>query len=135
MFNLNAPIIPGESAAGVRLGQPINGIISTVQPRAMISLHGSVKLHFESVTLWVKGKHVTQIGVASNYRGKIGGTIGIGSTIRDVQNTLGQVIEDEEDNLTVAGMAGWYFETEPWRESHELESNLDARVTEIFVHA
>ena len=135
MLNLNDPIIPGESAAGVRLGQLVEGIIAAVQPLTTIPLPGSVKVCFESVNLWVKGNRVTQIGVIGNYQGKLSGTIGIGSTIRDIQNAFGPVVEDEEDNLTVPSMAGWCFETEPWRDSHKLEDNLDACVTEIFVYA
>jgi len=135
MLNLNAPIIPGQSAAGVRLGQTIDEIVATTQPTATIQLHDSSKLCFEYVNLWVKGNRVTQIGVSGKYQGTINGSVGIGSSIRDIQNTLGQVVEDEEDNLTVPSISGWCFETEQWQERKELARNLDARVTEILVYA
>lgn len=134
MFNRDAPIVPGKSAAGIRLGQATEEIVALFQPLAITSLDNSVKLHFENASVWVKNNRVAQIGVSGDYRGLVAGRIGVGMTLREVQSALGQVIEDAADNLVVTGMEGWCLETEAWRVSPALADNLDARIVWIFVY-
>ena len=135
MFDLNAPIIPGESAAGVSVGQPVDDILATETPDAVVELHGCTRFEFGPVRLWVRDGKVSQVGVYAGYHGRLRQGIGVGSTLGQVQSTLGRVVEDEEDNLVVEGMPGWCFETEEWAAGRLPEHNPDARVSEIFVFA
>ncbi len=133
MFDLNASIIPGKSAAGVRVGQPIKDILARQSPEAVVELHGCNKYQFGSVHLWVKDEKISQIGLYAGYQGRLREAISIGSTIAEVKNLLGKVEEDEDDNLVVAGMSGWCFETEEWLEGRQSIQNPNARISEIYV--
>jgi uncharacterized protein (TIGR02996 family) len=133
MLNLEAPIIPGISAAGIRIGQPVETILAVLQPLEVVPLDGCQRLRFGAVDLWVKQRLVDQIGIYKGYRGTIAGKIGIGSILQEVEAAFGSVLEDEEDNLVVAGMPGWCFETETWISGREPAQNPDAAVTGIFV--
>ena len=133
MFDLNAPIIPGESAAGVRLGQPIKDILAYQSPDVVTEINDLEKYQFGSVHLWVNAGKISQIGLYAEYRGRLKESIGIGSTIEEVQNSLGKIEEDEDDNLVVAGISGFCFETEEWLDSHQPEKNPEAKISELYV--
>jgi len=69
-------------------------------------LHGAIKYDFGPIHLLVVDGTVFQIGVFAGYRRSLLGGIKIGSTIEDIQQAIGPVIEDEEDNLVVSGPPG-----------------------------
>ena len=138
MLDLNASIEPGKAAAGLALGDPV----ATLSQAGQLARHqlgdGHELLDFGSVRVWAKDGVIDQIGVLGGYTGRVGGTaIGIGSTIQQVVDAIGAVVEDDEDNLTVPAVAGLCFETEVWRDGGRgtVEENLDAKLTEIFVFA
>jgi hypothetical protein len=135
MFDLSAPIIPGKSAAGIKLGQPIDEITRSQQPTEIHSAEKVTKYCFNQVDIWVEDGRVQQIGVKRGYQGSIQSIIGIGATISEVQLVLGTVIEDEEDNLIVPSLAGWCFDTDTWKNGNEISDNLDSRITNICVFA
>lgn len=111
MFDLDAEIHPGESAAGVWLGQRINDILSHVHPIEVIKLSGCRRYRFGSVDLWDRNGRIDQIGVYEGYRGKLAGVVGIGSHAHEIGTAFGQIIEDDDYNLT-SGKPGWCFEVE-----------------------
>lgn len=137
MFDLRAAIEPGKAAAGISIGDPILQL-SQAGPTTKRELGGGVQLFdFGPVRVWVKGGVVDQIGVRGEYAGYVSGTaIGVGSTIQQVVNEIGPVMEDDEDNLVVAHLPGLCFETGAWRGDPGGEivgENLDEKLTEIFV--
>jgi len=134
MLVLDAPIIPGDSAAGLRIGTSIEDVLVHEKPNATVPLHGAIKYDFGPIHLWVANGSIFQIGVFAGYRGSLRSGIKIGSTIGEIQQAIGAVTEDEEDNLVVPGYPGWCFETEEWLEGHQPEQNPKARVTEIYVY-
>ena len=133
MFDLDALIIPGESAAGFRLGQPIKDILVSQSPDAVVELNDCDKYQFGSVHLWVNAGKISQIGLYADYRGRLKEGIGIGSTIEEVENLFGKIEEDEDDNLVVDGKSGWCFETEEWLDGHQPEKNTRAKISEVYV--
>ena len=135
MFDLNAPIIPNISAAGIKIGQSAAKILAAATPASINQIENGQQLCFENVNVWTKNGLVDQIGVYAEYQGTIKGIIGIGSTMSDVQAAFGKIIEDDEDNLIIVGIPGCYFETEEWKHGHNIENNLDSRLIEIFVFA
>ncbi len=136
MIQLDAPILPGERAAGIRVGEPIARLLEAHQPEAHVPLQeGRERFHFGPVWVWAENGRITQVGVSRGYSGRLAGRIGIGSTVRDVERLIGPIGEDDEDNLVVVGSPGWCFETEPWRPGTALEDNRDARLSWIFVFA
>jgi len=123
--------VPGVSAAGITLGQRLEDL---PRPNKTTHLTNLDLLEFPSVTIWIKEGTVHQIGVRSGYKGSLDGVVGIGSTVAEVAGNLGDVTEDEYDNLVVASRPGWCFETTEWQNGHEVKYNFDARITDIFVH-
>jgi hypothetical protein len=75
---------------------------------------------------------VSLIDVRQGYSGTLPEGIGIGSSIDDVERSIGMVEEDMQDNLIVVGYPGWCFDTEVWT-GHRLADSRNAKITEIFV--
>ena len=119
-MNIEAPIVPGESAAGIQLGSPIEEILKEqelhLSPEEVVNplvpLPIITRYRSAMVDLWVKEGIVEQIMVYDGYRGKLMETIGLGSTIADIERQIGAVEEDEEDNLVIRGFPGLCFEIE-----------------------
>lgn len=134
VFNLDAPIMPGKSAAGISIDDSIEDILLQAQPFTITDLSQEKRYQFGSVSLWVndKGK-IKQIGLYPGYRGKIADLIGIGSTISEVIGSLGIVVEDEEDNLVVEGLPGWCFDSSQWRLLRSGVPDTSATITEMFI--
>jgi len=133
--DLDAPILPGISAAGIKIGSEIKELLDQARPMITEDRSAHMLYDFGSVKVWSSGGLISQIGVYAGYRGCLDNRICIGSSIADVEARCGcQVSEDEEDNLIAIGRPGWCFETEAWVENHTLERNRSARVTAIFVH-
>ena len=119
-MDIQAPIVPGESAAGIRLGSPIEEILQeqktsflseeVVHP--LFPLPITTRYRSEMVDVWVKEGKVEQIMVHDGYRGKLMGTIGLGSTLADIERHIGAWEEDEEDNLVIRNLPGVMFELE-----------------------
>lgn len=64
------------------------------------------------VDLWVEAGIVYQIMVHHGYAGKLLGSIGLGSTIADIETRIGPWGEDEEDNLVIQNLPGFCFAVE-----------------------
>jgi hypothetical protein len=135
MFDLNAPIVPGNSVAGMTLGAAATAIIgrATSAHTVVVLAPGHIKYDFGTVAVWVRGVHIAQIGVFRGYRGLMQGGVGIGSTLSEVQAVMGTISEDDDDNLVVSGSPGWCFETEEWLAGRRPIENPSVRVTEIYV--
>jgi hypothetical protein len=135
IIELDAPIVPGKSSAGVSIDSDVRNIVAQVKPNAIRDLSGCRLYDFGPVKIWSSADLVSQVGVYAGYQGALLNRIRIGSTISDVEQLFNcEVQEDEEDNLIVPGSSGWCFETEPWR-SHRIKENREARITCIFCFA
>lgn len=137
MLKLDASIVPGVSAAGLRLGDPVQQIQSlAVVPRRRLD-QSLEHIELGPVSVWIREGLIDQIGVAAGYRGAVAGTdVGIGSTLRQVSTALGEVFENDEDGLCVDGMPGICLETTLWADAPGRETvahNLDAKIIEIYV--
>ncbi len=136
MIDLNAPIIPGKSAAGILLGSDVHYVLGSSQSSVEEQrLTDKLHLHdFGAVKVWSSNHVVSQIGVFFGYAGTLNSKIGIGTTIADVESMFGcQIEEDTEDNLIVPGSSGWCFETEEWSQNHIGKVDHGAHITAIFV--
>ena len=136
MLDLDAAIIPGRGAAGIAVGAPVSDL--ELHGASPVQLHDGVSVYdLGPVRIWTRNGVVDQIGVQASYIGSIGQSgIRIGSTLQNVAEALGPVLEDDEDNLVVEGVPGICFETEQWRGGpgrETVDNNLDAKITEIFV--
>jgi len=134
--DIDAPIVPGKSAAGILIGTESKSLLSEAQPTATKQLQDGVIRHEFGpvVRVWTRQGVVDQVGVSVGYKGLLDGKIGIGSTIAEIEDWCGcPVEEDEEDNLIAFGRPGWCFETDAWVGDHTVSSNRNAVVNAIFV--
>jgi hypothetical protein len=134
--DLDAPIIPGKSAAGIAVGSTVKDFILRAVPTLTTELSsGVVRYEFGPVVkVWVRDGVVDQVGVYVGYHGLLDGKIGIGSTIAEIEDWCGsQVEEDEEDNLIAPGRPGWCFDTEYWVGDLTVSTNRNAAVNQICV--
>jgi hypothetical protein len=122
-LDLNAPIVPGKSAAGITLGQPLSEFIRKYGE--LFSFKGN-RYCSESVIVSIADDVVSQIGVFDGYRGKIAGKIGIGSTDKEVELFLGVIEENDYDDLVVKGISGFCFEINPDADPQP--------ITEIYIY-
>lgn len=134
MIDLDAPIIPGKSAAGIFVGSDVSELLSTVGAHSTTKLSDEARHDLGLVEVWTKNGVIIQVGVYSGYRGMLHPGIRVGSTISEVEESFGcSVEEDQEDNLVVATSPGWCFETEEWTAPQTLSNNRNARIVSIFV--
>ena len=134
MFDLAAPIQPGFTAAGITLGTPIAAVLSANTPLKVHQHRDDWATYvFEAVDVTAHNGRVSEICVRSGYSGKLSGSIGIGSTIADVERIIGKVKQDEHDNLVASAVDGWSFETVAWR-GHSLQANRSARIVSMCIY-
>lgn len=112
MFDLNAELVPDKAGAGVTLGQSIASVLDMAQPEAVESRVGCRVLKFGSVWLFEKENVISQICVFAGYTGKIAGSVGIASTMVEVEASFGLVNEDESDCFENAATPDWCFGVE-----------------------
>ena len=140
-MNIEASIVPGESAAGIQLGSLIEEILKeqepyfiseeVVNPVALLPI--TTRYHSAMVDLWVKDGSIYQIMVHNGYRGKLMNKIGLGSTIADIEMHIGVVEEDEEDNLVIRDIPGVGFEIEGYFPGLKDPAFRFAPIKEIYV--
>lgn len=129
-LDLEAPILPGLSAAGIYLGQSAAEFVRNYRSLFTVTSDPS-RFESRSVRVWIKNNAVDQIGVRNGYLGKLKSQIGVGSTVMELKTALGSIYEDEEDNLKVRGAPGFCFGTdEPCPVCKGISGQI---VTEIFV--
>jgi hypothetical protein len=119
-MNIEAPIIPGKSAAGIQLRSPIeeflnehknsfsSGEIANISPR----FPQNIRYRSAMDDVWAIEGNVEQIMVHGGYRGKLMDKIGLGSTFADIERYIGSWEEDEEDNLVIRDLPGLFFRVE-----------------------
>jgi hypothetical protein len=117
MLDLDAPIIPGVSAAGFHIDQFIERSVPIGTPLIREQVHspivrspGTVRYRSESVDLWVANSVIQQIGVHAAYHGKLLDHIMLGMTMEDIERLVGRCIEDDEDELAIYGVEGLCFD-------------------------
>jgi hypothetical protein len=69
-------------------------------------------LKFGPVWVFDKDGRVNHICVFAGYRGRLAGSIGVGSLVSDVEAAFGPVEDLEWDEYSVPGMPGWCFAVE-----------------------
>lgn len=134
-LNLDAPIIPGKSAARIQVSQPIDDLLNLEWLQDSINdafgSFSSTCFRPEAVDLWVpESGLIDQIGVHGPYRGKLFDSIALGMTIDDIERLIGPCAEDDEDNLSIHGVRGLVFDVE-WRPDHFIPEDMDFQWPEL----
>lgn len=134
MLDLNAPILPGYSAAGIRLGQPVAEVLLQSPAPVVETLPTLTLYRFGAVSVWARDGLVDQVGVFAGYIGTLLSGVCLGMPLVEVQRRMGPVVEEWDDTLMVAGSDGWCLETTAWDNGWLVEQNLEARLVAIFVN-
>jgi hypothetical protein len=118
-ISLSAPIIPGESAAGIRLGiieSELHSILGSSfkcerwrDPDYCTNPKDRTKYESPDVVIWLIDGVIYQIGVRNGYRGLLAERFQVGCIATDLAE-LGEIGEDEIDNLIIKGLPGFCFE-------------------------
>jgi hypothetical protein len=113
VLNMEADIIPGTGAAGLRLGTAISAVLqdygAVFSADVLYDALGRPSGHryrSSSVDLWSHDGTMAQIMVQGTYRGRLARVIGLGATIADVEAAIGPCAEDDEDNLIITTLPG-----------------------------
>jgi len=117
-INLDAPIMPGEGAAGLRVGHELGDYVDSTGAlfraeqlhNKFVELKDHWVLRSFSVRVWVESGIITQISVRGGYRGSVHGRLRLGDMVGKVASEMGVVGEDDEDNLVCANLPGLCFE-------------------------
>ncbi|HLQ28238.1 MAG TPA: hypothetical protein VK140_03260 [Ktedonobacteraceae bacterium] len=141
-MNIEASIVPGESAAGIQLGSRIEEILKEQETHFLSEeiVHPLLpspttlrRYRSAMVDLWVREGIVDQIMVHDGYRGKLMDKIGLGSTIADIEMQIDAWEEDEEDNLVIRDLPGVGFEIEGYFPDLKDPAFRHAPIKDIYV--
>jgi len=118
MLDLDAPIVPGEGAAGLRVGARVADLPPTalasfaVERRVNPCLPNAVLTVYRSpaVTLTVENRVIDQIAVHGGYRGALAGDVRVGCSLAEAEARLGPVAADDLGQLVVRDLPGLRFE-------------------------
>lgn len=127
-FDIEAPIIPGKSAAGLVLGLSIHELgkdalknwqswiieadyITYQKGRRNLSRQETIVYSSQNYTLFFEKQILTQICVSGNYQGKYQQIFGVGSTMCQAQQQLDVCcIERLADKIEFFGVHGMWFD-------------------------
>ena len=140
-MNIEAPIVPGRSAAGIQLGSPIEEVLNehknAFSSGEVVNISPSFPLNIRyrsaMVDVWAVEGTVEMIMVHDGYRGKLMGKIGLGSTFADIERYIGAWEEDEEDNLVIRDFPGLFFRVEGYFPDLKDPAFRHAPIKEIYV--
>ena len=120
---LDAPIIPGECAAGVELGQLVGPIINRQTPdesnvrRALTDpLAVAIEYRFGPVSLFTSSGRVNEVSVSQGYAGRLADVVTVGQMVTDVERLLGVSIpySGGDDVIMLPSLPGCRFDLEPY---------------------
>ncbi|MBI3917228.1 MAG: hypothetical protein HY322_09495 [Betaproteobacteria bacterium] len=136
VLDIDAPIIPAVGAAGLRLGAPFApapGAWRQVSPEEAGFPLPAGMIHYTcpAVDLWTEEGLITQISVHGGYRGWLAGAIGIGSSLADLAERVGQP-RLRDLNLMVPGVLGFCVDTDGRARPGEAVFH-ERRITVIYV--
>ena len=108
---LTAPLLPGHSAAGIRLGQPVAEVLLHASAPVLEKLLTLTVYRFGAVWVWARDGRVDQVGDFDGYTGTLPSGVCLGMPLVEVQRRTGPVVEEWADTLMIKGSDGWCFDT------------------------
>ena len=142
MLDLDAPILPGLGAAGIRLGDRLEDVLRACAGHFTEARVGSACLcdpwsasvfRSASVDLSHRDGHISQITVHDSYRVRLRGAVGLGSTPAEIARAIGPWEEVDADIYGIASLPGLAFGVEGWFVTAEHPGLRDAPIREIAV--
>ena len=122
----NDPIIPGIGISNIELGitkQELLEIIGHSYQEQSLEI-GSI-IEIENAKFWIASDDkVDQIGVEKDFKGKYENIIGLGSTLNDLKQYIGDYIQ-VYDTYELRNIKGICFELEDIDDWDELKAPID----------
>ena len=122
----NGPIIPGIGISNIELGitkQELLEIIGHSYQEQSLEM-GSI-IEIENAKFWIASDDkVEQIGVEKDFKGKYENIIGLGSTLNDLKQYIGDYIQ-VYDTYELRNIKGICFELEDIDDWDELNAPID----------
>lgn len=106
-------IIPGKSIGIFQLGWKKHELLSHFNNNYEIKdLNTEQKVFYNGFRFWInkQSETVKQISVLDSFDGKLFGKIGLGSTLKDIENNLGKWQDNYDDVYTLPEHKGVCFE-------------------------
>jgi len=142
MLDLDAPILPGRGAAGIRLGDRLEDVLRAcsglftevhVGNACLCDPWSASVFRSASVDLSHRDGRVSQITIHNDYRGRLRCAVGLGSTPAEIARAIGPWEEVDADIYGIAGLPGLAFGVEGWFVTAEHPGLRDAPICEIAV--
>lgn len=116
-MDISSPIIPGQSAGGITLGTAAATIPAIADGRLRQSYFASpnlpdgfvIRYRSAALEVWESGGAITRIIVREGYTGLIEETIGIGSTLAELEENAGTLEMDDDGTITLPDIPGISF--------------------------
>lgn len=145
-IDLNALIIPGQSAGGFSLGLKRDDIekqildsfeFSEIYNKYLPDFPPLLEYQTEDLILHFDKDELTQIGMIKNYKGKLESNLGLGDLLKDFEVASGQMIEGDEDELIFTNLKGLCFEVDftDFNSNNWMTLIHNRLVTEIYIFA
>lgn len=124
-------IIPGKRIGKYSLGMSFEELKNTLSSENInheterISL--GQKVLTDNIEFWIEGDIVTQITVQNEFRGKLLGCIGIGSSLKDLKNQIGSYKQSDLEivpTYEIEKLPGICFEIDDFNENNEEASTI-----------
>lgn len=122
----NGSIIPGVGISNIKLGITKQNLLEIIghNYREQFLEIGSI-IEVENARFWIAGDgKVDQIGVEKDFKGKYENIIGLGSTLNDLKQYIGDYIQIY-DTYELKDIKGICFELEDIDEWDELKAPID----------
>lgn len=132
-------IIPGKRIGNIELNiskEELLEIIGQQCSERKIGI-GSV-IESGNTKYWIgENGRLRQIGVGKGFAGKFQGKIGIGSTLQDIQNSVGEYVDNNDDlscTYGIKGVEGLCFDLKDVDDYEEEWDELTAPIEHIYVY-
>jgi len=136
MILRDGKLLPGECIGEYSLGMTEECVVALLDSKytRLDRENGSCVISVENAKFWFDpNKKLTQIGVTTGFVSKYKDRIGIGNTLTDIRNMIGECYREYDDYL-IKGVKGIAFELSDIDSYDDEWDELTAPIEWIFIY-
>lgn len=136
MILAGGKIVPGKAVGEYVLGMDETGVLERLRDSEVCRLKGysSHVYGIENARFWFDSAgRLIQIGVTTGFTDKYDGRIGIGNTLTDIRNLIGEYYQEHDDYL-LTGIKGIAFQLADVEDADDEWDELKMPIEWIFVY-